>query len=63
MGDRRMNIDLRDWDQREHAPRHGLLPDGREPLEEPSESLTDRIRAALTLQRYMRDVAKRETGK
>ena len=57
-----MTIDLRDFDTREHAPRHGLLPDGKPPLEEPCEALSERIRAALTLQRYARDVAKRERG-
>lgn len=57
-----MTIDLRDYDQREHAPRHGLLPDGKPPLEEPDEALADRIRAELTMQRYKRDLAKREGG-
>ena len=58
-----MTIDLRDFDTREHAPRHGLLPDGHEPLAVPDEALVDRIDAALTLQRYQRDVAKREGDK
>lgn len=53
-------IDLRDFDQREHAPRHGSLPDGKQPLEMPDEDLADRIRAELAMQRYRRDVAKRE---
>ena len=55
-----MTIDFREHDQHEHAPRHGLLTDGHEPLEEPSEALSEHIRAVLTLQRYARDVAKRK---
>ena len=49
-----MTIDLRDFDTREHAPRHGLLPDGKTPLEEPDKALTKRIDDALDLIRAQR---------
>lgn len=57
-----MTIDLRDYDQREHAPRHGTLPDGKPPLEDADPEIVDYIAASLALAKYRREVKEREAG-
>lgn len=49
-------IDFRAHDTREHAQ---TQPGAIQP---PDDDLQDRIRAALTMQRYVRDAARREAG-
>lgn len=49
-------IDFRAHDTHEHAQ---TQPDAIQP---PDDDLQDRIRAALTMQRYVRDVARREAA-
>lgn len=54
-------IDLRDYDQREHAPRYQLLPDSEQPLANPDPEIVDYIAASLALAKYRQEVKERET--